>query len=88
MHSQTTDSSVHALISSFTSAFDVFKKLRRKRSRREERLEDEVRLSKSLRRAPVDLHSEYARNRAVQGERFKEGDGTIKSFFTESYLGD
>jgi hypothetical protein len=71
----TTDSSVAALINAFVSAFDVFKKLKRKRGRKGERLRDEeTRLSKSLRRAPGDLRGEYERNQVSQGERFREGD--------------
>jgi hypothetical protein len=71
----TTDSSVAALVNAFISGFDVFKKMKRKRGRKEERLQDEeARLSKSLRRAPGDLRHEYERNQALQGERFQEGD--------------
>jgi hypothetical protein len=71
----TTDSSVAALINAFVSAFDVFKKLKRKRGKKGDRLRDEeTRLSKSLRRAPGDLRVEYERNQASQGERFREGD--------------
>jgi hypothetical protein len=71
----TTDSSVAALINAFVSAFDVFKKLKRRRSKKGDRLQDEeARLSKSLRRAPGDLRVEYERNQALQGERFREGD--------------
>ncbi|KAF2667056.1 hypothetical protein BT63DRAFT_328245 [Microthyrium microscopicum] len=73
---QSTDSSVLALITSFTSGLDVFKKLkkRRKRKKEEKAALDETRLSSSLKKGPLDIHAEYSKNYALQGERFREGD--------------
>jgi len=68
-------------------AFDVFKKLKRKRSRKGDRLQDEeARLSKSLRRAPGDLRVEYERNQASQGEQFRQGDLKVHASLTATLL--
>ena len=68
---QTTDSCVVSLITAFTSGLDVLKKLReRRRDKRktrrsrpstalQEKSGDELRLSRSLRRGPVDIQNEY-----------------------------
>jgi predicted Zn-dependent peptidase len=79
---QSTDSSVFALISAFTNGLDVFKKLRerkaKKKRKQQEELEaakEEVRLSQSLSRGPMDIRSEYENNYALHGERYREGDG-------------
>jgi hypothetical protein len=85
---QSTDSSVFALISSFTSGLDVFRKLRERKSKKKRKKEEELaaaheeaRLSSSLTRGPVDIHNEYQSNYALHGERFREGDG---EFLTRS----
>jgi len=83
---QTTDSCVVSLIAAFSSGLDVFKKLReRRRDKRktrrsrtrkapQEKSGDELQLSKSLRRGPVDIQNEYERHYRAKGERFAVGD--------------
>lgn len=75
MTGQTTDSSVFALISAFTSGLDVFKKLKKKRKRKGDPVDtEEARLSLSLKRGPTDIQQEYSKNYSIQGERYREGD--------------
>jgi len=83
---QTTDSCVVSLIAAFSSGLEVFKKLReRRRGKRkpkraraqttlQEKSGDELRLSKSLRKGPVDIHNEYEKHYRNKGERFAIGD--------------
>jgi hypothetical protein len=74
----TTDSSVSALIAAFNSGLDVLKKLKPKRRKKGDGVPlDEARLSRSLRKGPSELRHEYDKNYQLQGERFREGDGTF-----------
>jgi len=79
-------SCVMSIVASFSSGLDVFKKLRdtRKRRRRvkagdkagdKAEEENEIRLSKSLRRGPEDIGREYQRNLQNAGDEFAVGDG-------------
>jgi len=87
---QRTDSCVVSLVAAFTSALDVFKKLRERRREKktksrhtkaqkalQEKSGEELRLSKSLRRGPVDIQNEYERHYQAKGERFAVGDCNI-----------
>lgn len=71
-----------SIVASFSSGLDVFKELRdtRKRRRRvkagdKAEEENEIRLSKSLRRGPEDIGREYQRNLQNAGDEFAVGDG-------------
>jgi hypothetical protein len=82
---QTTDSSVFSIITAFTSGLDVFRKLRERRRVKKKRKAskgsgekesgEHLRLSKSLRRGPVDIEREYEKQRAKHGRRYEIGDG-------------
>ncbi|KAI9703957.1 MAG: hypothetical protein M1820_005739 [Bogoriella megaspora] len=70
--------STSSIIAAFTSVFDVFKKFRSqnqcwKRSKPEQDAEELV-LSKSLRRSPVEIQDEYERGYQRHLERFANGD--------------
>ena len=83
---QTTNSCVVSLIDAFASGLEVFKKVRERRrgtrkTRRgraqtalQEKSGDELRLSRSLRKGPVDIQNEYERHYRVKGERYAVGD--------------
>lgn len=83
---QTTNSYIISLIAAFNDGLDVFKKLRKRRrgkrkARRaktqtalQEKGGDELRLSRSLRKGPVDIQNEYERHYRAKGERFAVGD--------------
>jgi hypothetical protein len=76
MATQTTDSSLLALIGAFTTGLDVFKKLKKKRRKAVESqlTDEELRLRRSLQKGPLDLQQEYTQNYALQGDRFRQGD--------------
>jgi hypothetical protein len=82
MAAQSTDSCVLTLIGSFLNGLDVFKKLRKKKKKTNAD-DPESRLTRSLQRGPIDIRQEYERNYAVQGERFRKGDGTIDSLLSK-----
>src|ERR1700761_7704810 len=75
---QTTDSSIFAIIAAFASGLDVVKKLKKRRKKSQDkaaRLDDEeIRLSRSLQKGSIDIRQEYARNHALFGDRYREGD--------------
>ncbi|KAE9985846.1 hypothetical protein BLS_004526 [Venturia inaequalis] len=80
---QTTDSSVSALIITFTRSLDYFKNLSEQR-RKQKTLKvnkkkdalrgDELKLSMSLRQGPVEIQREYERNYRANGDRYAVGD--------------
>lgn len=76
MANQSTDTSLFALIGAFSSGLDVFKKLKKRRRKQVQQQpeDEELRLRRSLQKGPLDLQSEYNRNYAVQGDKYREGD--------------
>ena len=95
----TTDNCVHSIVEAFHRSLDVLRKLRRHRRSpgkassakditKTQMSSDELELSKSLRRSPVDVQQEYERHRAVNGERFALGDGQFSLFLAWTMIED
>lgn len=90
-HEAPISSCVTSIVQAFTRGFDVFKRLRGRRRRkkdgkRRERTADhdprdvspeEMRLSKSLGRAPGEIWGEYEKGVGGVGEAFGRGDGEL-----------
>lgn len=81
-------SCVTSIVQAFTRGFDVFKRLRglrrrKKDGKRREKSDDqdvspeEMRLSKSLGRAPGEIWGEYEKGVGGVGEVFRRGDGEL-----------
>ncbi|KAK6443704.1 hypothetical protein LTR95_000531 [Oleoguttula sp. CCFEE 5521] len=87
-------SSILAIIGSFASGLDVFKKLREKRRHRRRRVKpdqqidsSEIRLSRSLRQGPEDIGREYqSYAQSLVGERVAAGDAIAQNSLAEILL--
>ncbi|KAK8226204.1 hypothetical protein HDK90DRAFT_79362 [Phyllosticta capitalensis] len=96
------EASVFAIITAFTSGLDVFRKLRERRGRRKKTRkahcsrphsttaldlsDDELQLSNSLQRGPVEIQDRYQLNRRHAGEPFAQGDSIAHASLTEVLL--
>ncbi|QDS71472.1 hypothetical protein FKW77_004195 [Venturia effusa] len=86
---QTTDSSVSALIITFTRSLDYFKNLREQRRKKKKAVKvnkkkealrgDELKLSMSLRQGPIEIQREYEKNYRANGDRYAVGDGESRA---------
>lgn len=81
----TTNASVLSIIAAFTSGIDVFKKLSKRRhkkpckganSQANEQNREELQLSRSLRRGPVDIQWKHERHVQGAGQLYAVGDCT------------
>jgi hypothetical protein len=78
-HQHTTDTSVFAIITAFTSGLDVIKKLKKKRKKGKDAgnrvdEEEDIRLSRSsFQRSAIDIRQEYERSYGYLGESFRVG---------------
>ena len=85
-------SCVLSIVASFTSGLDVFKSFREKRKRRkwsrsESRVdEEELQLSRSLRRGPEDIGREYQKSIQSVGDHFAIGDAIAQTSLAEILL--
>jgi hypothetical protein len=79
---------VSNLIHAFSNGLNIFKRLRERRKKRKARkdhkatdaaVDDEVQLSKSLRRGPQELAERYDACYSQTGHKFAKGDGTLHS---------
>ncbi|OQO01685.1 hypothetical protein B0A48_12722 [Cryoendolithus antarcticus] len=94
MADTTVSSSILAIIGSFASGLDVFKKLREKRRHRRRRVKpdqqadsSELRLSRSLRQGPEDIGREYqSYAQSLVGERVAAGDAIAQNLLAEILL--
>ncbi|OCK78628.1 hypothetical protein K432DRAFT_331697 [Lepidopterella palustris CBS 459.81] len=85
---------VSLIIHAFTNGLDIFKRLRERRRRKKNKVQaqpdpssgDELQLSNSLRKGPLDIQTHYERNYEAVGERFAKGDAIAHASLAETLI--
>ena len=85
-------SCVSHLIRAFTDSLNIFKQVRKHRRRRQNRKNEarqtkdqspsseELQLSTSLRKGPIDIKETFENHYAKAGDRFAKGDGKLRMY--------